>query len=134
MGKPVQTIVAMGIICAMFLAMMSMIYLNQVPGKADLDRLETDLRNEFGTVLSATAPLRLAFLAPESEGRRRGIEVICVLRTDLRRRPTTVAIYLDRMALSVLDHPEWQGRVDLVKVRHAPPLKVEKLRRAPERP
>ena len=134
MNKPVQTIVAMGIICAMFMAMMSMVYLDHVPGKADLDRLETDLRNEFGAVLSAMAPLKLAFLAPETEGRRLGVEVVCVLRADLRRRPTTVAVYLDRMAQSILEHPDWEGRIDLVTVRHAPPRKVEKTRRAPERP
>ena len=38
--------------------------------------------------------------------------------------------YFDRLADSVLDHPEFKGRVAWATVAHAPPLKVERTRQA----
>ena len=134
MGKSVSTIVGFGIVTVVFMAIMSMFYLQNVPGKADLERLEGSLRDEFGLYLAAAAPLKLSFLEPEQEGRRIGVEVTCSLRPDLMKRPTTVSLYLDRMAESILSHPDWRGKVDLVTVSHAPPLTLSRTRRTAERP
>ncbi len=134
MGKAVTTIVGLGVVTVVFMAVMSMFYLQNVPSKADLLRLETDLRDEFGMYLSAAAPMKLIFLEPEEEGRRIGVGVTCCLRPDLMKRPTTVSIYLDRMAESILSHPDWRGKVDLVTVSHAHPLTLSCTRRAAERP
>ncbi len=134
MGKSATTIIGFGVVTVVFMAIMSMFYLQNVPNKADLDRLEGSLRDEFGLYLASAKPLKLSFLEPEEEGRRIGVEVICSLRPDLMKRPTTVSIYLDRMAESILSHPDWRGKVDHVTVSHAHPLTLSCTRRSVERP
>ena len=133
-GSLASSIVSMGIVCALFMALMSMVYLQHVPGKADLERLERDLRDKFGPYLSAAAKVELAFLEPENEGRRLGVEVKLALRQDLRKRPPTVDAYLLRIARRVLDHPEWRGKIDLVRIQHTAKPTVTKVVRAPDRP
>lgn len=123
-------IVGLGIVTAIFLAVMSMFYLQQVPSKADLQRLESDLRQEFGLCLSSAAPLQLSLVQPDKQGHHFAVDVVCTLRPDLRKRPTTVGIYLDRIAESILDHPDWRGKIDRVTVSHAPPLEVSRTRQA----
>ena len=103
---------------------MSTFYLQHIPNQGDLDRLETDLRNEFGLYLSATQPLEMTLVPPPSGTGRLSLEVVCTLRADLRRRPTSVRLYLDRMAASILDHPDLRGRLSFVSVAHAPPLEI----------
>jgi hypothetical protein len=124
----------LGIVAAMFLAIMSMFYLQQLPGRGDLVRLENELLDEFGIYLSAAAPLRLEMVQPEAEGRRLGVEVTCTVRPDLRKQPSVVSHHLDRMAQFILEHKRWRGRIDLVRVNHTPPLKLSRTRRTPDRP
>ena len=134
MRKSASTIVGFGIVTVVFMAIMSMFYLQHVPGKAELKTLEGTLRNEYGLYLASAAPMELSMLEPEAEGRRLGVEVICSLRPDLQKRPSTVSVYLDRMAESILRHPDWAGKIDLVTVSHAPPLTLSRTRRTPDRP
>jgi hypothetical protein len=126
--------VGLGIVTALFLAVMSMFYLQHLPSKADLARLETDLRQEFGLYLSSAAPIELNFHKPDGEKGRLGIDVVCTMRPDLRKRPNSVGLHLDRIAESILDHPDWRGKIGSVTVSHAPPLAVTRTRLAPETP
>jgi hypothetical protein len=114
----------LGILSALFLAIMSTFYLQHIPNQADLDRLDTDLRNDFGLYLSSTTPLEMSLLPPPEGGGRLGVSVVCTMRPDIRKRPTSVRLYLNRIAETILSHPDWRGRVSSVTVAHAPPLEV----------
>jgi hypothetical protein len=122
--RSVTTILGLGIVTAIFMAIMSVFYLQQIPTKEDLRRLEDDLRREHGLYLAAAAPLELTLVRPD-DGSRAGVRVLCTLRPDIRRQEPTVALYLTRMAESVLKHPDWRGRLGFVTVHHAPPLTAE---------
>jgi hypothetical protein len=118
------SIVGFGIVAALFLAIMSTFYLQHIPNQGDLDRLETDLRNDYGLYLSATHALEMTLHPPPGGTGRLSLEVICTLRADLRKRPSSVRLYLDRIAASILDHPDLRGRIAFVSVAHAPPLEI----------
>jgi len=118
------SIIGFGIVAALFLAIMSTFYLQHIPNQGDLDRLETDLRNEYSLCLSATHPLEMTLHPPPGGTGRLSLEVVCTLRADLRRRPSSVRLYLDRMAASILDHPDLRGRIAFVSVAHAPPVEI----------
>jgi len=113
------TIVGLGIVTVLFMAFMSMFYLQQIPTQADLDRLQDDLRTEHGLYLSAAAPIQLSLLRPDEDGNRTGIEIRCILRADIRKRPKVVELYITRIGDSVLTHPEWRGKVGFVTVVHS---------------
>ena len=129
-NRPLTTIVGLGIAAALFMALMSMFYLQQIPTEHDMAQLEADLRREHGLFLSSGTPLEIRLVMPEQEGGRPGVHVQCALRPDLAKRPEAVEAYFDRLADSVLEHPEFKGRVAWATVAHAPPLKVERTRQA----
>jgi len=124
----VSTVVGLGIVTALFMAIMSVFYMQQIPSKADLARLESDIRNEHGLCLSTTAPLEVRLELPDGKGSRTGLNVSCVMRPDLRRRPEAVALYLERIADSVLANPDWQGRISRVTVEHVAEPKMSRTR------
>jgi hypothetical protein len=124
------TIVGLGIAAALFLALMSMFYLQQIPNQQDLDRLEADLRREHGLFFASAAPLEIHLVMGEKEGERPGVRVRCTLRPDVIKRPEAVDAYFDRIAESVLEHPEFKGRVAWATVVHAPPVQAERTRHA----
>lgn len=115
----VTTIVGLGIVTAIFMAVMSVFYLQQIPTAEDLAQLEGDLRREHGLYLSASAPLELMIVRPKAEGERTGLKIVCTMRPDIRKRAGAVQVYLARIAESVLHHPKWQGRIAYVTVAHA---------------
>jgi hypothetical protein len=115
----VTTIVGLGIVTAIFMAVMSVFYLQQIPTAEDLVELEGDLRREHGLYLSSSAPLKLELLRPKQEGERTGLRITCTMRPDIRKRPGAVDVYLARLAESVLLHPKWRGRVSFVTATHA---------------
>ena len=126
-----STIVGLGIASILFCAVMSTYYLQHLPNKADLERLEADLRQEFGLHLDSMSAMPMKLVAnDQAEDKRLGVEIICTMRPDLRRRPSTVSLYLDRIAAAVLDHPEWRGRISYCSVAHAAPLRVKRVRTA----
>ena len=129
MSKSVQAIVGMGMVCGMFMIIMSMVYLQHLPSQADLDRLETDLRGEFDMVLSTTARLKLTLIKPSEDESRFGVAIDCMMRADIRRRPSSIKLYLDRIGASVLLHPDWKGKVSQVIVRHGPRPQIERIAR-----
>lgn len=129
-SRPLTTIVGLGIAAALFLALMSMFYLQQIPNQQDLERLEADLRREHGLFLASAAPLDIRLVMPEKDGERPGVGIVCTLRPDVVKRPEAVEAYLDRIADSVLEHPEFQGRVAWAKVSHSPPLQIARTRHA----
>jgi len=117
-SRSVTTIVGLGVVTALFMAIMSMFYLQQIPTKADMDRLREDLRTEHGLYLSASAPVKVELIRPQADGERTGLSISCTFRADIRKQPRTVDLYLTRMADSVLTHPDWRGRIAFVTLRH----------------
>ncbi len=118
MKSGITTIVGLGTVTALFMAIMSVFYLQQIPTKADLERLADDLRNEHGLYLSAATRVVVRLVQPEKEGDRLGLRVQCALRADIRQRPDTVNLYLGRIGDSILTHPDWRGKVAYVYVEH----------------
>jgi hypothetical protein len=114
-----STIVGLGIVTALFMAIMSMFYLQQIPTKDDLQGLEDSLRVEHGLYLSSAARIETSLLRPQKEGERTGVRVALTLRADIRKRPNSVEVYLERIAESILTNPEWRGRIAFVTVVHA---------------
>ncbi len=127
-SRSVTTVVGLGIAAALFLALMSMFYLQQIPGQGDLDRLETDLRREHGLFLASAAPMEISLLRSGKESEKTGVRVVCTMRPDIAKRPEAVEAYLDRIAESVLEHPNLKGRISYARVEHSPPLHVERTR------
>ena len=130
MRRSSTTIVALGIVSVLFMAMMSMFYLQQLPTQEDLDRLGEDIRREHGLFLAAVAPIDVKLHIPQTEEERTGVSVVLTLRPDLLKKASTVELYLDRIGESVLRHPDWMGRLGYVTVVHAPPLKHSRTVRA----
>jgi hypothetical protein len=114
----ITTIVGLGTVTALFMAIMSVFYLQQIPTKADLERLADDIRNEHGLYLSASSRVNVKLIHPQKDGDRLGLKVICGLRADIRQRPETVNLYLGRIGDSILGHPDWRGKVAYVTVAH----------------
>ena len=127
-SRSLTTVVGLGIAAALFLALMSMFYLQQIPGQDDLDRLEADLRREHGLFLASAAPVDISLLRPKGDQERTGVRVVCTMRPDIAKRPKTVEAYLDRIAESVLEHPNLKGRIAYARVEHAPPLEIGRTR------
>jgi len=116
----ITTIVGLGTVTALFLAIMSVFYLQQVPTKADLERLADDIRNEHGLYLSAATRVIVKLIPPQKEkGEKMGLTVACALRADIRQRPETLNLYLKRIGESILTHPDWHGKIGYVTVSHA---------------
>ncbi|MFI5403511.1 MAG: hypothetical protein ACHQ1G_11285, partial [Planctomycetota bacterium] len=118
MKSGITTIVGLGTVTALFMAIMSVFYLQQIPTKADLERLSDDLRNEHGLYLSAATRVTVRLIHPQKDGDRLGLRVGCALRADIRQRPETVTLYLGRIGDSILAHPDWRGKVAFVTVEH----------------
>ena len=119
MNRSTTTIVALGILTAIFMAIMSVVYLGQIPTQADLDGLEPVLRRQHGIYLSSADPVELRLIMPQDEGDGIGVRVRCVLRPDLRRRAASVELHLGRIAQTVLESPELEGRIAYVTCEHA---------------
>jgi len=117
----ITTIVGLGTVTALFMAIMSVFYLQHIPTKADLERLSEYIRNEHGLYLSAANRVVVRLIQPEKEGDHMGLRVECTLRTDIRKRPDTVNLYLGRIGDSILTHPDWRGKVAYVTVAHVGP-------------
>jgi hypothetical protein len=115
----ITTIVGLGTVTALFMAIMSVFYLQQIPTKADLERLSDDIRNEHGLYLSAASRVAVKLIHPQKEGDRLGLRVTCGLRADIRQRPETLNLYLGRIGDSILAHPDWRGKVAFVTVAHS---------------
>lgn len=126
MKSPLTTIVALGIVTALFLALMSMFYLQQIPTTEDLRRVEPEIRREHGLYLGASEPLRFAIVRHAREGERTGVRVVCTLRPDIQKRPSSVDNHLDRIGRTILDHPDLKGRISFVTVQHSDPLPRER--------
>lgn len=121
MRRSLASIVGLGILAALFLALMSLVYLGRFKGKEDVARLEEDLRMEHGLYLSAVAPLKAALVEPKEKGQPRGLVIDCVLRANLAASDAVVRFHLDRIAQSVFSHPDWRGYLGYVTVTHKGP-------------
>jgi len=114
----ITTIVGLGTVTALFMAIMSVFYLQQIPTKADLERLSDDIRNEHGLYLSAATRVVVRLIHPQKGSDRLGLKVGCSLRADIRQRPETVNVYLGRIGDGILSHPDWRGKIAYVTVGH----------------
>lgn len=129
--KGLTTVIGLGTVTAIFMAMMSMFYLQQIPTQADLDRLADDMRREHGLYLASAAPIDIRIMRPEREGERTGLRIECTMRPDLRKRPKTIEAYLERIAVAALEHPDWRGKIGWVTVAHTKPTDITVTRRVP---
>jgi hypothetical protein len=126
----ITTIVGLGTVTALFMAIMSVFYLQQIPTKADLEHLSDDIRNEHGLYLSSATRVTVKMIHPEKEGEKLGLRVQCSLRADIRQRPETVGLYLGRIGDSILAHPDWRGKLAYVIVSHVGEPQVTITRKA----
>jgi hypothetical protein len=117
--KSLSAIAGFGLLGAFFMALMSMFYLQQIPNKADIDRLRTDLKQEHGMILAAKAPLQVELVRTKKQGSRIGLRVVCALRPAVRRQKASVDTMLDQIGESVLQHADWKGRIRFVEVVHS---------------
>jgi len=104
-----------------FLALMSLVYLDRFKGKEDVAQLVEELRMEHALYLSAVAPLTATLIEPEAKGKPRGLAIDCVLRANLTANEAVLQFHLDRLAQSVFSHPDWKGYLGYVTVNHKGP-------------
>jgi hypothetical protein len=128
--RPLTSIAGLGVVGALFLAMMSMVYLGRIPGKEDVRLLEEDLRTLHGVYLSAVTPLKIQLVRSARKGEPKGLVIDCSVRADLARDDAVVAFHLDRIAQSALENRNWRGYLDYVTVNHAGPRAVTRTRHA----
>ena len=115
-----------GLFAAIMMAMMSLFYLEQLPGKDKMERLEAELRREHGFYLAATDPIEMKLLVAKKKGDPMGLKVTCATRMDLRKHgPRAVQGILERVGRSALEHPDWSRRIGYVKLSHAGKPEVE---------
>jgi hypothetical protein len=112
------TIVALGIVGMLFMSLMSVFYLQQLPSKTDLSQVEGDVRRDHGLYLAANEPLKLVLVPPAKKGDGIGVEVTCTLRPDIRKKVESVDLHLARICETVLLHPAMNGRVTWVYAQH----------------
>lgn len=118
MNRSLTTIAAFGIVAAIFMAILSVFYLRQIPNKEDMARLEADLRREHSMFFDATAPIDIDLVMPAREGDPIGVRIACSFRADVRKRSETVDLFLERVGESALQHPDWRGRVAFARIVH----------------
>jgi len=128
--RSLTAIAGLGMVAALFLAMMSMIYLGKIRGKEDVRLLEEDLRAVHGVYLSALSPMKITMVRPTGEGGSKGLVIDCRVRPDLANSDSMVEFHLDRIAQSALDNPGWKGFLDYVTVNHNGPKPLSRTRRA----
>jgi len=117
--RSLSTIFALGILAAIFMAVMSGFYLRQLPTQADLDAVKPVIRRQHGIYLAARAVIEIGLIPPEREGEGVGVRISCILRPDIRRHPGSVDLHLQRIAQTVLDSPELKGRIHFVRSEHS---------------
>ncbi|MGQ0614450.1 MAG: hypothetical protein ACT4PV_12005 [Planctomycetaceae bacterium] len=121
MRRSLSSLVGMGLMGCIFLAVMSLVYLDRFKGKEDVARLEEELRMEHGLYLSALAPLTASLVEPSEKSKPRGLLIDCVLRANLTANEVVLRFHLDRIAQSVFTHPDWKGYLGYVTVSHKGP-------------
>ena len=108
-----------GCLAAVFLALLSVFYLKQLPTQDDASRLASDLKIEHDFVLAANQPFEVELVRTREKGKRVGVRITCALRPGLTRNPKQVDLCLQRLGQSALIHPEWSGRIRYAEVVHA---------------
>jgi len=114
--KSASSIVALGILACVFLAIMAGVYMGNLPNKEDLAALEERIRLEHGHCLSSTSRVEARLLPPEEGRSSLGVSLRVAMRPDLASQEGVVDAYLDRIGQSVLDQPDWRGRIGFVQV------------------
>ena len=133
MQRSLSSIIAFGILAAIFMAVMSVYYLRQLPTQADLDSVEPAIRREHGIYLASTSPLTLKILPTQGDGDGVGVDVSCAFRPDIRKSSASVGLHLGRIARTVLNSPRLKGRIQYVTCRHAVDPALSRTVRAGER-
>ena len=126
MRRTLSTVAGFGLFAAILMAMMSLFYLEQIPGKDKMEALEAELRREHGFYLASTDPIEMRLLVAEKRGEPMGLKVICATRMDLRKQgPRAVQGIMERIGRTALEHPDWRRRIGYVKLSHAGKPEVE---------
>jgi hypothetical protein len=108
-----------GLVAVVFMAIMSAFYLKQLPGKAQMKRLKSDLNIEHGLYLEADSAIEAKLIPAKRDGGELGLRVSCSLRPEVcqRGKPTVDAV-LARIGRSAIVHPSLKRTVDYVTVVH----------------
>ncbi len=124
------------LIAAVMMALMSLFYLKQIPGKPEMDKLEAEMRRQHGSLLASSEPIGMEMAPPKQKGQKLGLKVTCVARPDLRGRgERVVQKLLERLGRTALEHPDWKGRIGFVTLAHPEDPVIEvTVRIAPEKP
>lgn len=106
----------MGIVAMVFMAVMSAVYLGNVPGQAEVNQLRTELETMHSMYLSPTHALTLRLSRTGDE--QLGLAVSFALRPDLAKDERVALRYLENIAVTVYEHPDWVDVLDFVSVSH----------------
>jgi hypothetical protein len=119
--KSLSAIAVFGLLGTLFMAFLSMFYLQQLPSKSDVTHLASDLEMEHGSLLAANAPFSVEIVRTKKKGSRLGLRIVCSLRPAIRGQKKSVDSMLDQIGDSALHHADWRGRIRFVEVIHAAP-------------
>ena len=101
-----------------FMAVMSAVYLGNVPGKAELNQLRTELEAMHSMYLSPTHAVTVQLSRAGEDDERLGVAVSCALRPDLAKDERLALRYLENIAVTVYKHPDWVDLLAFVSVSH----------------
>lgn len=101
-----------------FMAVMSAVYLGNIPGKAELDQLRTELEAIHSMYLSPTHAVTVQLNRVGEDDEKLGVAVSCAIRPDLAKDERVAARYLENIAVTVYQHPDWVDVLDFVTVSH----------------
>ncbi len=101
-----------------FMAVMSAVYLGNVPGKAEMDQLRTELETIHSMYLSPTHALTVRLSRPGDDDEQLGLTISCALRPDLAKDERLAVRHLHNIAVTVYEHPDWVDVLDFVSVSH----------------
>jgi len=117
-----------GLLGAVFMAILSTVYLKQIPGNAQLSRLKKDLNDEYGDFFDPNTPLEVKLALPSRRGEAMSITLRFVLRKDLRGgKKELIGQLLQQMGEQTMRHPFWRGKIGHVAVLHVAEPKLERI-------
>ena len=101
-----------------FMAVMSAVYLGNIPGQAELDQLRTELEAMHSMYLSPTHAVTVQLSRAREDDEKLGLAISCALRPDLAKDERVAMHYLKNIAVTVYKHPDWVGLLEFVSVSH----------------
>ena len=101
-----------------FMAVMSTVYLGNVPGQAEVNQLRAELETMHSMYLSPTHAVTVRLSRTGEDDEQLGLAVSCALRPDLAKDERVAVRYLHNIAVTVYKHPDWVDLLEFVSVSH----------------